>query len=83
MYHTTNRIAHTIVIFYAIHGALAGMRNSLKGSPTTDRSNNPSHTSLHITLLHLDFNISRSSQCSMTGVTKAMVCTILSVGWCI
>ena len=25
----------------------------------------------------------RSSQCSMTGVTKAMVCVILSVGWCI
>ena len=27
--------------------------------------------------------ISRSSQCSMTGVTKAVVCVILSVGWCI
>ena len=27
--------------------------------------------------------ISRSSQCSTTGVTKAVVCTILSVGWCI
>ena len=24
-----------------------------------------------------------SSQCSTTGVTKAMVCAILSVGWCI
>ena len=24
-----------------------------------------------------------SSQCCMTGVTKAMLCTILSVGWCI
>ena len=24
-----------------------------------------------------------SSQCSMTGVTKAVVCAILSVGWCI
>ena len=23
------------------------------------------------------------SQCSMTGVTKAVVCVILSVGWCI
>ena len=22
-------------------------------------------------------------QCSMTGVTKAVVCVILSVGWCI
>ena len=29
------------------------------------------------------FNISHSSQCSMTGVTKAVVCAILSVGWCI
>ena len=27
--------------------------------------------------------ISRSSQCSMTGVTKAVVCAILSLGWCI
>ena len=25
--------------------------------------------------------ISRSSQCSTTGVSKAMVCIILSVGW--
>ena len=27
--------------------------------------------------------ISRSSQCSTTGVTNAVVCIILSVGWCI
>ena len=27
--------------------------------------------------------ISFSNQCPMTGVTKAVVCTILSVGWCI
>ena len=27
--------------------------------------------------------ISRSSQCSTTGVTKAVVYVILSVGWCI
>ena len=27
--------------------------------------------------------ISRSSQCSTTGVTKAVVCVILYVGWCI
>ena len=27
--------------------------------------------------------ISRSSQCSTTGITKAVVCIILSVGWCI
>ena len=26
---------------------------------------------------------SRSSQCSTTGVTKVVVCAILSVGWCI
>ena len=24
-----------------------------------------------------------SSQCSTTGVTKAVVCAILSVGWCV
>ena len=28
-------------------------------------------------------SVSRSSQCSTTGVTKAVVCVILSVGWCI
>ena len=28
-------------------------------------------------------DISRSSQCSTTGVTKAVLCAILSVGWCI
>ena len=27
--------------------------------------------------------ISRSRQCSTTGVTKVVVCVILSVGWCI
>ena len=27
--------------------------------------------------------VSRSSQCSTTGGTKAVVCAILSVGWCI
>ena len=27
--------------------------------------------------------VSRSSQCSATGVTTAVVCSILSVGWCI
>ena len=30
----------------------------------------------------IDF-FSRSSQCSTTGVTKVVVCPILSVGWCI
>ena len=29
------------------------------------------------------YDISRSSQCSTTCVTKAVVCVILSVGWCI
>ena len=27
--------------------------------------------------------LNESSQCSTTGVTKAVVCVILSVGWCI
>ena len=27
--------------------------------------------------------VSRSSQCSTTGVTKAVVCVIPFVGWCI
>ena len=34
-------------------------------------------------LLLSHWAISRSSQCSMTGVPKAVVCVILSVGWCI
>ena len=37
-------------------------------------------------IYHLQWNtgwISRSSQCSTAGVTKAVVCVILSVGWCI
>ena len=41
-------------------------------------------TDMHSTGLHLlNQAISRSSQCSTTGVTKAVVCVILSVGWCI
>ena len=39
---------------------------------------------IFIVILHLIvITISRSSQCSTTGVTKAVVCVILSVGWCI
>ena len=34
-------------------------------------------------LLLILFMVSRSSQCSTTGVTKDVVCAILSVGWCI
>ena len=33
--------------------------------------------------MYIKVAISRSSQCSTTGVTKAVVCAILSVGWCI
>ena len=29
------------------------------------------------------WSVSRSSQCSTTGVTMPVVCVILSVGWCI
>ena len=31
----------------------------------------------------LNFTDSRSNQCSTTGVSKAMECAILTVGWCI
>ena len=31
----------------------------------------------------IDSAIARFSQCSMYGVAKVVVCTILSVGWCI
>ena len=36
-----------------------------------------------LVFLFLQWAISCSSQCSMTGVTKAIVCAILSVEWCI
>ena len=42
----------------------------------------PSHHKTELDL-HTITAISRSSQCSTTGVTKAVVCVILSVGWCI
>ena len=42
------------------------------------------HTCMHAYILkERDVAISRSSQCSTTGVTKAVVCAILSVGCCI
>ena len=37
----------------------------------------------HSLNLVIPLNSSRSSQCSMTGITKVVVCAILSVGWCI
>ena len=46
-----------------------------------------SHVSSKFCCILFEFNItpifSRSSQCSTTDVTKAVVCVILSVGWCI
>ena len=44
------------------------------------------HTTAFITpvvehWLEQEIAISRTSQCSMTDVTKDMICTILSVGW--
>ena len=36
-----------------------------------------------VTLFPSLCSISRSSQCSTTGITKVMVCAILSMGWCI
>ena len=37
----------------------------------------------YLILLNRTRNPNTSSQCSTTGVTKAVVCAILSVGWCI
>ena len=50
-----------------------------------DRVSNKPHLTLDILMCFLSTHwaISRSSQCSTTGVTKAVVCVILSVGWCI
>ena len=53
---------------------------------TRAHTHNHTHTYTHTythTHTHTHIYISRSSQCSTTGVTKAVVCAILSVGWCI
>ena len=42
----------------------------------------PAVTETKVTVCIITHLISRSSQCSTTGVTKAMVCVILSVGCC-
>ena len=79
---------------YTSRGALAGTRNSSMGPPyegsirwpiapwanALPLSYVPLLHSLKITNLNIVY-ISRSSQCSTTGVTKAVVCVILSVGW--
>ena len=33
--------------------------------------------------LYTSIEIYHSSQCSTTGITQAVVCAIMSVGWCI
>ena len=80
---------------YSSCGALAGMRNSSNGPPrridlTTHRTlseNRPStwiqSNSSKRPLWWTHWAVSYSSLCSTTGVTKAVVYAIQSVGWCI
>ena len=59
---------------------LYGVRHVVKDHSDSERGNPlllPRHGLLFL------ISISHSSLCSTTGVTKAMVCVILSVGWCI
>ena len=58
------RIRHDLC--YTNCGALAGTTNSSMGTPSAS-------------VFTLTVAISRSTQCSTTGVTKAVVCVILSV----
>ena len=51
--------------------------------PEATRLKSSTYATISILGLSCYGGISRSSQCSTTGVTKAVVCVILSVGWCI
>ena len=44
---------------------------------------NPMGYYFRLAARNLLYAISRSSQCSTTGVSKVVVCIILSIGWCI
>ena len=67
----THKPNHTVRLGSNLHKVSS--LSVIKGSGTSDRS--------FMGWTH--WAISRSSQCSTTGVTKAVVCVILSVGWCI
>ena len=69
MYDPTDRITHTTAFVIPSSVVRAFARSAM------DRRIDPSWWN------HLA--ISRSSQCSTTGATKAVACAILSVGWCI
>ena len=69
---------------YMVKGTVSGnqRRNpltQLRGKSVCSWSNGSSDRSFMVDTL----TISCPSQCSTTGVTKAVVCVILSVGWCI
>ena len=95
LYASSHRQGHTYhSLCYTSRGALAGTRNSSKGPPwRTDLTTHcKKYMYMGVTKWALvccrshgvdHWAISRSSQCSTTGVTKAVVCAILSVGWCI
>ena len=56
---------------------------SVRQSNENSKSVNKEHVSVYVNWKRILTYDSRSSQCSTTGVSKAVVCAILSVGWCI
>ena len=81
MHHPTDRIAHTAafvapVVDHWLEREIAQWVHSMKDRSDIHRtmSERSYHGATH------RFMHSRSSQCSTTGVTKAVVCVILSVG---
>ena len=68
-------IYNFITIFLSFFLYLFGMKRR--------KSDSCVFTQKHKVFASIHRAISRSSQCSTTGVKKAVVCAILSVGWCI
>ena len=67
---------------YTSRGALAGTRNSSPSAMRISNASSPCAARLTRMLDH-SLVLTLCSQCSTTGVTKAVVCATLSVGWCI
>ena len=69
---------------YTSCGALAGTRNNSMGRPITLWVGAlPQSYILHPVNNWGDPKVLHPNHCFMTGVTKAVLCAILCVGWCI
>ena len=69
----TQYVPHVLLMAYALH------QFELRGKSVRSWCDGSSDRSF---MGWTHWAISRSRQCSTTGVTKAVVCAILSVGWC-